>query len=226
MPDDQEYTEDECPQYSFIDATRKRHRLIIIVAVSVSIICLLGAYPGYHAIKTYRSKHFAHSAQEFLDNGDIRNAYKNAYMAHLLKPQEPEVLRVMGELFAHFDPGKAKEFLEKLEAFVAETALDLSDSIDLECKHFFSGAALYAEERICITLTPVGLAMKLPEATVDGLLRDDKAIPLRYFPEGPIKRGYALFPGGLAEGKKKLQEYVNESVEFVLTLPKPKRKGR
>ena len=120
----------------------------------------------------------------------------------------------------------AKVYFENLAAFVGEAASDLSSNVNLECKHFFSGAALYAEERICMTLTPVGLAMKLPEAKIDNLLRNDKAIPLRYFPEGPIKRGYALFPGGVAEVNETLHGYLKESVEFVLTLPKPKGKLR
>ena len=120
----------------------------------------------------------------------------------------------------------AKEYIEQLSAFVGEAASDLSGDINLECKHFFSGAALYAEERICISLSPVGLAIKLPEETTDNLLKDKKAVPLRYFPEGPVKKGYALFPGGVAEGSETLDGYVRESIEYVLTLPKPRRKQK
>jgi len=36
-------------------------------------------------------------------------------------------------------------------------------SIDLKCKHFFSGAVVYVNGKICITLTPAGFAVKLPE---------------------------------------------------------------
>ncbi|MEE8388612.1 MAG: hypothetical protein V3R65_08555, partial [Acidiferrobacterales bacterium] len=93
-------------------------------------------------------------------------------------------------------------------------------------KHFFSGAALYAEERICISLTPVGLAIKLPEKTKEKLLKNNKAVPLRYFPRSPIKKDYVLFPGGVATGGKILHKYVKESIEYVLTLPRPKRKQK
>lgn len=120
----------------------------------------------------------------------------------------------------------AKEYLEKLSVFVREAAPDISGDISLECKHFFSGAALYAEERICLSLTPAGLGIKLPEETRDRLLRDGAAVPLRYFAEGPIKKGYALFLGGVAEGSETLHGhgYVKESIGYVLTLPKPKAK--
>jgi len=82
----------------------------------------------------------------------------------------------------------AKEYVDKLSAFIEKTTSDYSENINLECKHFFGGAALYADERICITLTPVGLAMKLPEDTKERLLKNKKVVPLRYFPNGPIKK--------------------------------------
>ena len=118
----------------------------------------------------------------------------------------------------------AKEYLEKLSGFVEEATSDGPENVSLECKHFFSGAALYAEERICISLTPVGLAIKLPENTRDKLLKSKKAVPLRYFPKAPIKKDYVLFPSGPAKGGKTLHNYVKESIEYVLTLPKPKKK--
>ena len=118
----------------------------------------------------------------------------------------------------------AKEYLEKLSAFIEEATFDCSENVNLECKHFFSGAALYAEERICMSLTPVGLAIKLPAETKDKLLKNKKAITLRYFSKGPIKKGYVLFPDGIAKGDKALHKYVKESIEYVLTIPKPKMK--
>ncbi len=120
----------------------------------------------------------------------------------------------------------AKEYLVKLSAFMERAASDCSENIHLECKHFFSGAALYAEQRICMSLTPVGLAIKLPEETKDKLLKNKKAIPLRYFPKGPIKKGYVLFPDGVAKGGKTLHKYVKESTEYALTLPIPERKQK
>jgi len=47
---------------------------------------------------------------------------------------------------------------------------------------------------IVASLTPVGLAFKLPDETRDRLLSSGHAAPLRYFPKVPIKRDYVLFP--------------------------------
>ncbi len=120
----------------------------------------------------------------------------------------------------------AKEYLEKLSFFIKKATSEFSENVNLECKHFFSGAALYADGRICISLTPVGLAMKLPADVKDKLLKNKKAIPLRYFPKAPVKRDYALFPGGVEKGGKTLHKYVKESIEYVLTMPAPKKAGK
>lgn len=57
----------------------------------------------------------------------------------------------------------AKDYVERLRARLAPTIAALPAGVTVEIKHFFSGAAAYANHRICISLTGVGLAMKLPE---------------------------------------------------------------
>jgi len=118
----------------------------------------------------------------------------------------------------------AKEYQEKLSAFLEKIMADQPERVNFECKHFFSGAAFYVEKRICITLTPVGLAIKLPERTINTLLKSKKAVPLKYFPKAPVKKDYVLFPTGIENGGKACHKYMKESIEYVLTLPKPKKK--
>ncbi len=115
----------------------------------------------------------------------------------------------------------AKEYLEKLEALLAPVARKLSPEVALEIKHFFSGAAAYANGRICITLTTVGLALKLPEDSRARLMKTG-AKPLRYFPNGPIKKDYVVVPRSHREDKRKLATWARKSIDHVLTLPKPK----
>jgi TfoX/Sxy family transcriptional regulator of competence genes len=87
----------------------------------------------------------------------------------------------------------AKEYFEKLSALINELKIAEEVSSSMEVKHFFSGAALYVNETICASWSPVGLAFKLPEKEAESLIEDGKAKPLRYFPKGHIKKGYALF---------------------------------
>ena len=94
----------------------------------------------------------------------------------------------------------AKKYLEKLTGLIQ--ALKIEDEIGLspEVRHFFNGAGLYVEDKVCATWSPVGLAFKLPEDQVKGLLDSGQARPLKYFPHGYVKKGYALFGAGLMVG--------------------------
>lgn len=84
----------------------------------------------------------------------------------------------------------AKPFLEKLEALVSRY---LPDEPRLVCKHFFSGAALYSSGVMCASLTPVGLAFRLPADVRTELIDCGAASSLKYFAKSPIKKGYVLF---------------------------------
>ncbi len=116
-----------------------------------------------------------------------------------------------------------KQYLERLDALLAPVARDLPPEAALEIKHFFSGAAAYAQGRICITLTPVGLALKLPEAA-RGRLAKTGATPLRYFPKGPIKKDYVVVPRGFTDDRRKFKLWARKAIDHVLTPPKPKQR--
>jgi len=88
----------------------------------------------------------------------------------------------------------AEPYLSDLSELAAEWMRADKRVGDLECKHFFSGAAVYRDGKIIASLTPVGLAFKVPDQVYGDLLSSGSAIPLRYFPNGPIKQNYVLFP--------------------------------
>ncbi len=87
----------------------------------------------------------------------------------------------------------AKEYLEKLSSLISELNIEGEVGVPMETKHFFSGAALYVNKVICASWSPVGLAFKLPEHEVEKLISSGKAKQLKYFPNGHVKKGYALF---------------------------------
>ena len=86
----------------------------------------------------------------------------------------------------------AKEYLTKLSKLLTQLELKAKNP-NIEIKHFFSGAALYVGGKIRITLSPIGLAFKLPDEEVKELIKSGRASHLKYFPKGNIKKGYALF---------------------------------
>ena len=113
----------------------------------------------------------------------------------------------------------AKQYLEKLSELMNRAMAGNFKNVDLECKHFFSGAAVYANGRICITLTPAGFAVKLPEEPRNALMRDSGTKQLRYFPKGPIKKDYVVLPEAMLEDMKTLRHWVKVSIEYVTGPP-------
>ena len=116
----------------------------------------------------------------------------------------------------------AAEFVKRLRDLLAPTITALPSGVTVDIMHFFSGAAAYANNRICISLSLVGLAMKLPE---DGRakLMALGAKPLRYFPKAPIKKHYVLLPDGMDGDPDRLGFWARQSIDHVLTLPEPVR---
>jgi hypothetical protein len=107
----------------------------------------------------------------------------------------------------------AHPYLEQLQGLVSEAGIG---DVDLDCKHFFSGAALYAGGKICATYTPVGLAFKLPRARCKELIAVKLAVPLCYFKGAPAKSGYALFQEPDDLSGESLSSYFSECIEHTL----------
>lgn len=96
----------------------------------------------------------------------------------------------------------AKIYFEKLTELLASLNLDEEINGDIEIKHFFSGAAVYINGVLSVSWSPVGLAFKLSEQEVGSLIKSGKAVALKYFPKGHIKKGYVLFSN--PESKKNI----------------------
>src|SRR5258708_27712239 len=94
----------------------------------------------------------------------------------------------------------AETHLRNLLSLIERLAVTLNSKDAIQCKHFFGGAAAYANGRIFMTLTSRGLALKLPKDPRELLIRAG-ARPLRYFPNAPIKKDYVICPRKLADDK-------------------------
>ena len=106
----------------------------------------------------------------------------------------------------------APPYFDSLTARLRECNPPKPRGVVVECKHFFSGAALYVERSICVSLTPKGLAFKLPKSRCEDLFRQGKAIPLRYFDHSPIKKGYILLPDFQELSDTDISSYLEECI--------------
>ncbi len=114
-------------------------------------------------------------------------------------------------------------YVADLKALLGPTIAALPADVVVEVRHFFSGAAAYANGRICLSLTPAGLAMKLPDGDRAQLMTAGGA-PLRYFAKGPVKKQYVLCPPALRNDPDGLAHWARRSIDHALSLPRPKPK--
>ena len=106
----------------------------------------------------------------------------------------------------------AEPYLKEIQSIVDRFAANG----DVACKHFFSGAAAYVNGQIFMTLTPVGLALKLPETDHNSLLKAGGK-PVRYFPKAPVKKEYLLVPKTLIDNERSLAVWIAKGVAFART---------
>src|SRR6266508_3779296 len=107
----------------------------------------------------------------------------------------------------------SRSHLDALRSLLEGVTPDLASRSSIECKHFFSGAAAYANGRIFMTLTTVGRALKLPEESRAALTKRG-AQPPRYFAKAPVKKDYVILPQTLAKDDVALASWIKESIRF------------
>jgi TfoX/Sxy family transcriptional regulator of competence genes len=102
---------------------------------------------------------------------------------------------------------------------MAGLGLRPADGPTLETKHFFSGAALYANGKICATLSPAGFALKLPPDKRQSLIQEGEGKEFRFFPNGPIKREYVAVSASIIRDEETLRPLIGMSVSYVVGAP-------
>lgn len=119
----------------------------------------------------------------------------------------------------------AEPYLQRLANMLREARPTKPRGVRLECRHFFSGAALYADGEICASLTPAGFAVKLSDNPRAALLRERRGRPLRYFKDGPIKKQYVVLSAAVASDPAAIRAVLRESIRFA-TRGKDSRRSR
>ena len=99
--------------------------------------------------------------------------------------------------------------------------------IDLRFKAMFGGIGAYADGRMFLSLSDVGLALKLGEADRAVLLQRKGAKPLQYEPSMPPSKTYVVVPDAMLADRETLRIWISKSAAFVKSQPpKPARKAK
>ena len=110
----------------------------------------------------------------------------------------------------------AEPYLKNLMIKIEILDINYDEGVVFECKHFFSGAALYANGNICATLTPVGFGIKLPTESVTNVIDTGDGKELRYFENSPIKKEYVVLSQTVIDDPDRLKNLIRQSIAYVL----------
>ena len=110
----------------------------------------------------------------------------------------------------------AEPYFEHLSQILDRLGSIPLENVTLETKHFFSGAALYANGKICASLGPIGFAVKLPKDIRQSLISEGSAEEFRFFEKGPIKREYAVLSDAIVQDEKALRKLIVISANYVV----------
>ena len=110
----------------------------------------------------------------------------------------------------------AEPYLERLSHIVDRLEPVSTENVTLKTKHFFSGAALYANGKICASLSPAGFAVKLPAELRQSLINERKGKEFRFFPKGPIKREYVALSDSIVQDEEMLEKLINLSARYAV----------
>lgn len=108
----------------------------------------------------------------------------------------------------------AEPFLNELENIIKSTKISTGQPNPVQCKHFFSGAAAYCDGTIFMSLSPVGLALKLSDEDCQEMMEMGGTY-LRYFPKAPIKKGYVVLPVSIRSDINTLTKLIVKSMTHI-----------
>ncbi len=92
----------------------------------------------------------------------------------------------------------------------------LANQHQLEFKNVFGAVGGYVNGRIFTSCGKFGIALRLPPNMLVVLFKKKEAKHLKYFPNGHIKKEYAVLSKRMLENKHQLKKLVDESIKFVL----------
>jgi TfoX/Sxy family transcriptional regulator of competence genes len=94
--------------------------------------------------------------------------------------------------------------------------------VDWRFRPMFGGIGVYANDRMCVSLSDVGLAVKLAPADQEALLKLKGARRLQYEPSSPPSKSYIVVPEALLSDRKALGHWLALSADTVSAMPAKK----
>ncbi len=105
-------------------------------------------------------------------------------------------------------------YLDRLAELLKQTRPRLASTHKLEFKNVFGAVGGYVNGSIFISCGRFGVALRLPPEALENLFKEKGVRHLKYFPNGHIKREYAVLPNRILGDSKQFKELLDKSIRY------------
>ena len=110
------------------------------------------------------------------------------------------------------------KYLEKLKNLLEQASPNFTTAYRLEFKNVFGAVGGYVNGRIFISCGKFGVALRLPSQTLESLFNEKIVKHLKYFPNGHVKKEYAVLPKRIIQDSHKFKKLLDKSIGYALLL--------
>ena len=110
------------------------------------------------------------------------------------------------------------KYLDQITRLLEQTCPMLTTTHRLDFKNVFGAVGGYVDDTIFISCGRFGVALRLPPEILASLFKESGVKHLKYFPNGHIKKEYAVLPNGILDDKHRLKKLVVASIKYVGSL--------
>ena len=105
-------------------------------------------------------------------------------------------------------------YSDRLTALLAQARPTLATTHRLEFKNVFGAVGGYVNGSIFISCGKFGIALRLPPGILDSLFQEKGVRRLKYFPNGHVKKKYAVLPKRILETEEQFGTLLDESIAY------------
>jgi hypothetical protein len=110
-----------------------------------------------------------------------------------------------------------EDYLGTLKSLLEKARPRLAKSYRLEFKNCFGAVAGYVNGNIFVSCGRFGVALRLPPGVLEDLFDEAGISHLKYFPNGHVKKEYAVIPPRILQNQIRLKKLVGKSVRYAVS---------
>ncbi len=110
------------------------------------------------------------------------------------------------------------KYFDQITRLLGQACPKLTITHRLEFKNVFGAVGGYVDGNIFISCGRFGVALRLPPEILESFFKERDVKHLKYFPNGHIKKEYAVLPKKILDDKQRLRKLVVASIKYAGSL--------